>query len=598
MNLFLMSAAEKLDVYTLEQFIVVEKDGQKSPMTAKDAQGITEEEGTTIIGTLEEALPTCLELEAARLRKDVKALLSNLGAHPSEELSDLLRMPYKPSKSSPLPAIPTEFDKFDPANDNRNLLKGDSKVEGIHWLAPIDCDKTLYKAKSEFSIMLHDFAKFLKKEQHAEEFVEAGGNLELLEELITFCDKWETYRRLSGKVSEARMIKLLGLDELSEEEKQKEYSKLKEYSEGIKESGNLSAFAFAGMEMKKLEEFGRKFMNSDSAGEFFEYTPAVIEKLRDHGILPVIVTGAPDFLVPAILEKSGITHGQGMTYEMDEEGKMLLPADKAGVEKNMGTSEVKAQYCKGLSNKHYAIALAMGDSEGDMGLFSKAANPAGRTRESIFGGVVMINASDSATAELKRHHNTNVGHRVRIIGTENMSTADVIKDVGIALERVFEPLDEYREVKDDPVKLAAYLKDLQQRKDDEKKHANLENIKAIRDVLKEYNLNQAEITAVLLEHYPKIVVVDVMKSYMVDTRDPSAVDAFNITKKGRAGIFRALGKPELKETVNAYLRTRAGRAAIKRLQTSDRRSIQQRKRKPKGPRKRQAKRRSKKRRVS
>lgn len=429
-----------------------------------------------------------------------------------------------------MPDIPAKFCKYDPSNDNRTLIAKEGTEKGIHWTGLLDVDRTLYEAKSKHSIMLHDFAKFLKA-KHSEQFVKDGGDLDELTELIEYCDDWEAQRRMISekKYSLKKIRKIL---------KMEEDEKFTEYSDGILETGNMSALAFGGMYAKRLEEYGREFMNSEYSGKFFDHTPSVIQKLRDHGIVPACVTGAPDFLVPAILEKIGVAHGHGMTYKMDSNGR-LLSGKEAGIEKNMGTAEEKAKYAKALTKLDYAIAFAMGDSVGDMGII-KAAATKSRTKEDIHGAAVMINASENALAELERNYITDMGSRVRVV-LPNTPAYDVVAAVALALRVVFEPLHKYKQ----PEQKESLLRALNDRRVEGKKDPNLENIKRIRDILKAEGLNEEEVTAQLERFYPEIVVEDVMKNYMLNLRDKNAVKAWldkliEVSGLSREEVFRIL----------------------------------------------------------
>ncbi|MFH0838434.1 MAG: haloacid dehalogenase-like hydrolase [Patescibacteria group bacterium] len=470
-------------------------------------------ENAVILGDLEDARLRLDTSEMDKIRNDLSTLLANLDMAPSQQVDEFMEttQPFKSAKFSPLPALP--YDKFNPNCPNRTLLNCESCKAGVYWLALIDFDKTVYKSKNEYDIILHEFAKFLR-EEHTEDFVRDGGNVWALSSLITYLSKWEAQRRMVADGIPMKMIR----DVLKMEEEEK----LIEYSEGIQKSGNISALAFRGMSAKKLEKYGKDFFNNGLEGEFFEYVPAIIQKKRDHGVLPVIVTGAPDFLLPAILEKTGITHGKGMTYKLDPNGKLT-----GEVESNMGLADQKDTYAKALKRMDYAIALAIGDSVGDMGLFKSAVFKS-RTKEDVNGAAVMINASASAKEELKRHYTTELKDgRVQVVDP-GLPASNVEAAVALALRKVLEPLHEYGTMvrNQDHDRLRTLLSELATRQKKGKKHPNLENIKRIRDILKNQGLNENDITRRLSRFYPDIIVEDVMKGYMVNTRDSMAVRAW------------------------------------------------------------------------
>lgn len=405
---------------------------------------------------------------------------------------------FKTSRYSPLPAI--RFDRYEASNGNRTLLKLDSREPGVYWVALFDLDNTLYEADSKHSIMLHKFAEYLKK-NHGDDFEEGQGDIEALDELIEYCDQWEDQRL---RISQGRKVD----------------GQIIRYKSGILKSGNLSAAAFKGMPLSRLQELGREFVSEGMGGRFFDYTPAVIRRVKDHGILPVITTGLPDFLLPSILEKIGIAHGQGMTYKTDKEGKLT-----GEIEVNMGVSTEKLKYGKQLTRRDYGIAFAMGDSEGDMGLFVDGVYK-DRAKEDVNGGAVMTNASADTEERLRDIFETYIDDgRVQVVPPGRGDRA-VISAVEDGLRKVFEPLHDYLDAREDPAAMDELIRKLKAREEKGKKHPNLENIKRMRDALKEEDLNQEQITATLGRFYPKQVVHDVMKEYMLDTRDDGQMDRY------------------------------------------------------------------------
>lgn len=507
-----MSADERLSSDPLQKVFVVRINGRMIVMTREEVEVYSQE--LEILGTVEDVAPDVSEAEIAQLREDAEAMLAKLEMDPSTKSTEFPEStevePFKSARLSPLPAL--RLDRFDPANNNRTLLQNESREEGIYWLAMIDLDNTLYEAESKHSIMLHHFARFLK-ENHSADFREGHGSLKHLDELIGFCDKWEAERK---EIAEA--------EELGEEPKVKNPTK---YQNGIIKSGRESARAFKGMSLKKLQEYGREFVEEGmGGGKFFEYTPGVIQKIKDHGILPVITTGLPDFLLQPILEKLEVAHGKGMTYKTDKTDENgILIGDEPEV--NMGLAEQKAVYGKELTNRGYAIALAMGDSVGDMGLF-KCAIFKSRAKEDVNGAIVLANASKNAKDEVLRTYSIDEGDGRLQEVTKRKPALNVVAAVALALRKVFEPLYEYRDkVKNEekPEELREYIEDLEQRSAMGKKHNNLENLKRIRDILRKEGMNDDEMIAELKKWYPAVIAADVVKSHMVNTRNKADFEA-------------------------------------------------------------------------
>lgn len=499
------------------------------------------QEALEILENPAEALAKLSEQDASRLRKEIALLLS-----PAKT-----ERPFFHAKNSPLPLI--QYTRFNPSNDNHDLLALKHRLEGVHWLAMLDGDNTLFQAESEHTIMLHHFAKFLK-ERFAADFSDKASNLAALTELIAFCDKWEGQRYLASHNLPLNL------------ERKDDYI---EYEQGIEQSGHLSALAFKGFHIEKLKEYGREYFEEVGLN-LFDYTPAILQKLRDHGILPVLVTGAPDFLVPAILEHIGtMAHGNGMTYEMNKDGILT-----GKVENNLGLAVNKGKQGEKYKKIGYAVPLAGGDSEGDMGSVTSAVFTSPADKQDVHGGAVVANASEEAVRAMERPYNICIGDSVIVVPrkkNEAFSDPTRVKTAfGEVLHKIFYPLHEYAEIKRDtenPERLKEFLEYLAEAEDAEngeeigdnkdgiyegndnlkalvafmkaspeikegtrnkklKNLRNLEFVKRIRDVLRAEGLNEKQITAQLLGFYPEIIVKAVMKDYMLDTRNEDDVEDF------------------------------------------------------------------------
>lgn len=448
------------------------------------------------------------------------------------EQAEILEEQPETAPQSPLPAI--KFKRFNPETDNHNILE-DESVQ-THWLAMLDFDNTLYEAEPKHSIILHSFARFLEDkwteppssdERH--NFDQEGGSLEALEGLISYCDKWADQREKRAQ----KLDKLIRSDEVIG------------YEEGIETTGLMSAGAFKGMSIAKLKAYGREFVETHLKGRLFDYTSPTIQKLKDHGILPVMVTGAPDFLVPFLLAEVDINHGNGMTYKLDESGRLTGEIDV-----NLGLGTEKGSMGDRYAEKGHAIAISAGDSVGDSGSFSCAVYR-DQQKWDIIGAALMVNADEDALAEVSRHHGRVMdGKRKRLRRVKKMpDTIEVLNELGLALRSVFEPMHEYGSLirdKAHPEKLEAFKSKQRAMLKREEKHPNIENIKRIRDMWERKGLRKDQIRKIMVRFYPEIIVDDALKRDTINTR--ISVDIQDWLKQigaSRDTIEEVLGKNEL-----------------------------------------------------
>jgi phosphoserine phosphatase len=524
-----MAEAAEAQKKVLPDIVVVRINDELTVMFADEFE--KDAKNAVSLGSPEKALILLKNDEVLRIRAEIGTLMADHNMEASDQVREFMEatQPFRSSPMSPLPALKTI--KYDPENDNHTLLENERREPGVYWLAMIDLDNTLYEAESKHSIMLHKFAQFIH-DNHLEEFINAGGNPRELKALITYCDKWEIQRRLASRGKSRTQI----IEELNSRGNKalhmQDDEELIRYEKGIMQSGSDSAEAFKGMTLKKLKEFGARFVREGKGGKFFDYAPGVLQKIRNHGVLPVITTGLPDFLLQPILEEIGITHGKGTTYKTDDEGKLT-----GEVKINMGIAEQKAVYGKELTKRGYAIALAMGDSIGDMGLFRSAIFKS-RSKEDINGAAILTNASDSAIEEVNRNYSLDIKDGRMKVVSRDLPPEDVVVNVGLALKKVFEPLHQHMSLKrnvDSTEQLGKFLSKLKKRNEKGKKHQNLENLKRIRDILKEEGLNDEQIVAELEKWYPPIIVQDIVKSHIVNTRNSDNLTAYLV----RIGATRA-----------------------------------------------------------
>jgi hypothetical protein len=172
--------------------------------------------------------------------------------------------------------------------------------------------------------------------------------------------------------------------------------------------------------------------------------------------------------------------------------------------------------------------MAIGDSVSDMGPFRCAV---GRSlaKWDINGSAVLVNASDEAVAEARRHYSVDITDgRVRVVD-RGAPAEDVIAAAGLGLRKVFEPLHEYTEIKrdlDHPDRLNKYIQKYLNYRDKGERHPNLETLKRIRDILESEGLQKPDIMDVLNRYYPEVVVDDVVKNHVINTRIPGDLEAY------------------------------------------------------------------------
>jgi len=416
--------------------------------------------------------------------------------------------PTNTAKLSPLPELTIK--NFDPIKDNPNLLE--NKSDETYWIGALDFDNTLYEAESKHSILLHSFAKFMSKNSgHKWNETNKEGNLEALNQLISYCDKWENQREA-----------IAGGMEINEEKI--------EYEEGLEHTANLSALAFKGIKEDDLKKYSIDFVNGKHfRGRFFEYVNPMLQTLKDHGILPVIVTGIPDFLLPAILKKLNLNYGNGMKYIIDNNGRLT---GKKNI--NMGLASEKAQIIKEYTQAGHAVVFGAGDSVGDAGL-SKGSTERGLYSNDANGGFLYVNASKATKQEIERNNANNIREgRIIIIESNKPSEEEVNENLDKIMKVVFSPMHKFVELRNDinnPERLEDYLiklkkdKKWKNKKNGAKRRKsntvpNLENFKRIRDKWRDKGCNEVEIRGVLLRFLPKIIVQYIMKEKYQNTQDP------------------------------------------------------------------------------
>ncbi|MBN2307030.1 haloacid dehalogenase-like hydrolase [Candidatus Peregrinibacteria bacterium] len=443
------------------------------------------------------AKPAQLERELTEFRAAYENYWNRIAEHeaafhevlPEETITlaeEASETPFETSKFSPLPAI--RLPKFRPDRDNHDLLAAEKRPS--RFVAFLDMDNTLYEPESQHTIMLHYFANFLLNAS-GHDFDKDKGSKKHLEMLIRECEAWEQER-----INTAWYGAPEGRD----------------YKDGINITANLSATAFSGIDRKKLGDYASQFVNHHNLpGRFYEYVPALIQKLRDHGIEPILLTGAPDFLVPYILPLVGLNYGRGMTYKMNPRGDLV-------VDLNTGLEDGKSAYCELVNIAGYANTLAGGDSPSDKGPFQMAVFHQGRKWD-ISGAAVMVNGSEASRRSAETTFSQQLNKRVFIVPPK-AGADQVLANFGLALRAIFYPMHEYNEIMQatDPDRLRKKLERYEKMRNSLGGLPNIENLKRIRDVLEREGLPKKERTEILERFYPEIYVASAIKKGVVNTR--------------------------------------------------------------------------------
>ncbi|MDH5597065.1 MAG: hypothetical protein OEY44_03095, partial [Candidatus Peregrinibacteria bacterium] len=437
------------------------------------------------------------------------------------------RKPYEASKMSPLPKI--DLKNFDPTKDNHHIL--DTQALPNNWTALLDFDNTLHISESSHGIMLQHFVEFLlNKNQSGYDQTQDGGDHERLEELYAYCQNWERQRDLLSRDMDIKE-RVIG------------------YEEGLIHSGDLSAIAFKGMKLSKLSGFAGRFVNHFMKGRFPATNERSIKKIREHGIVGVLTTGTPDFLVPHLLPKLDLNFGYGMTYTMREltDSNGQKDFELTGkVDVNQGLATAKAELGTRLKKSGRPVAFAMGDSIGDSGSASSAIHRS-TIKWDVNGSAVIVNATDEAKAEFMRHYQND---RIRVTVPREQTDDRVIADIGVAMRTIFWPLHEYLSLQDNKEALLRFEERFREQGENEDTIRNLENLKRLRDILEREGLAKDQIRAHLERFYPAPLVDSILKSGIINTRNEPDFRGWLLKSVAEAGEDTS----DIREAIEVILR--------------------------------------------
>ena len=135
------------------------------------------------------------------------------------------------------------------------------------------------------------------------------------------------------------------------------------------EAARIYADSMKGVRAAEVEPLVGPFVSDyvGGGGQLFRNTRALLDGLREHGLRPVLVTGAPGELTEALMRELKIERCFSLLLEI-ENGVFT-----GNIVSNRGVSSEKAAACEWLTvHQDCEIVVAVGDSEGDRPLWREA----------------------------------------------------------------------------------------------------------------------------------------------------------------------------------------------------------------------------------
>ncbi|MEA2717114.1 MAG: haloacid dehalogenase-like hydrolase [Actinomycetota bacterium] len=130
-------------------------------------------------------------------------------------------------------------------------------------------------------------------------------------------------------------------------------------------AATLYAAASAGWLTSDLADLVGPFLADVDRPLVFAFVPALLDWLGEHGIVPVVVTGAPAELVVGYVEPAG---GRVVGLTLAESGGRYTGA----VGRNPGPGTEKARVVAELEREGFEVVLGAGDTESDIPLLQAA----------------------------------------------------------------------------------------------------------------------------------------------------------------------------------------------------------------------------------
>lgn len=137
-----------------------------------------------------------------------------------------------------------------------------------------------------------------------------------------------------------------------------------------RDAGQIYGEALKGVPVGELERLAQSFTADyvGRRGSLFASSRELVSGLRSRGLRPILMTGAPEELVKWIAPELDIENSYSLVLEKDQDH-----AFTGKVEQNVGVSSEKTAACESLEQEQECrIVVAIGDSEGDRGMWQKA----------------------------------------------------------------------------------------------------------------------------------------------------------------------------------------------------------------------------------
>lgn len=135
------------------------------------------------------------------------------------------------------------------------------------------------------------------------------------------------------------------------------------------EAARIYAGAMSGVRAAEVEPLVNPFVSDyvGSGGQLFRHSRALLDGLRERGLRPVLITGAPGELTEALMRELNIERCFPLLLEMENE------IFTGGIVSNRGVSSEKAAACEWMVRQQDCeIVVAVGDSEGDRPMWRMA----------------------------------------------------------------------------------------------------------------------------------------------------------------------------------------------------------------------------------
>jgi phosphoserine phosphatase len=135
------------------------------------------------------------------------------------------------------------------------------------------------------------------------------------------------------------------------------------------EAAQIYAKSLSGVAVDEVTQHAPAFVAnylSERRGRLFASSRALLDGLRERGLRPVLVTGAPKEVVDRLMRELDISTAFPLLLERENDhftGRIHF---------NHGLASAKAEACELLEERECDILVAIGDSEGDLPMWKRA----------------------------------------------------------------------------------------------------------------------------------------------------------------------------------------------------------------------------------